>query len=425
MTYLGPTLRRRRRRAWRGWRGWRLVAGVVLSLVANVVILDLVRSGWAEMHSLGKVVRPVDLTPLSAQRWAANRNITDGSRPPPPARRAAPAPAVLPSPARPAPEPPKVASPTPERPPEAVARQQVVDVAPGNDQVPNAAHRLAESNNSVEKETVSRFAKAGAERTLPRPGQATKPARAPVAPPEKVAQPATPSPGKPGGDGLAPGTPGTPSPQAQPSGAAPGKLAANLDLEGLRRARPAVTPPPDAAAQQPPGQGGEGGEGGRKQTGGQPILEPSPAFYDQLTGNAFPDHVEGADVGDSTFLNTREWKYAGYFNRIKQAVAERWDPRSAIRARDPSGARFFGSDRSTILSVTLTADGALKDVRVARSSGVAFLDQSAVDAFSSAQPFLHPPQGLLDPRGEIHFSFGFHIEAPSGGLPSLLGGRPR
>jgi len=143
-----------------------------------------------------------------------------------------------------------------------------------------------------------------------------------------------------------------------------------------------------------------------------------------MAGNAFPDWVEGADVGDSTFLNTREWKYAGFFNRVKQVVAENWDPGRAIRARDPKGDRFMYKDRDTVLAVTLSREGALKDVRVAKSSGIDFLDQTAVDAFAKSQPFLNPPPGLLDRNGEVHFSFGFHIETGGGSAFRFFRGGP-
>jgi TonB family protein len=305
-----------------------------------------------------------------------------------------------------------------------MARQQVVDVAPGNDRVPNDARLLAESNNTVEKETVSRFAKAGAEHTTPRPTQNTQKAQAPLEPPRTLARPEVPS-ERAGGDSRKAGAPGAPAPQEQtpPRRADGERVAALFSPDGLLRSRPVVPPPPAPASQQPPGQGGEGGQGAAARPGGRPILEPSPAFFDQLSGNAFPDHVTGADVGDSTFLNTREWKYAGYFNRIKQSVAEHWNPNGALRARDPSGARFGSGEHVTVLTVTLGSDGRVKDIRVTRSSGLGFLDQSAIDAFASAQPFLHPPPGLADPQGEIRFPFGFHVAPQAGGFPFF--GTPR
>ena len=51
---------------------------------------------------------------------------------------------------------------------------------------------------------------------------------------------------------------------------------------------------------------------------------------------------------------------------------------------------------------------------VHRSSGVDFLDATALDAFRKAQPFVNPPRGLANDHGEIAFVFGFYLEVGSG-----------
>src|SRR5205807_1909924 len=52
------------------------------------------------------------------------------------------------------------------------------------------------------------------------------------------------------------------------------------------------------------------------------------------TGGAAPnDNLQDVAPGDGTYLNTREWKYAAFFNRVKQAVSARWDPQSLLKKR--------------------------------------------------------------------------------------------
>ena len=46
---------------------------------------------------------------------------------------------------------------------------------------------------------------------------------------------------------------------------------------------------------------------------------------------------------------------------------------------------------------------------MARSSGLDFLDQTAIDAFKRAQPFPDPPGSLADEHGVIPFTFGFRV----------------
>jgi TonB family protein len=396
MSYLGPSLRRRRGRT---WTGWRLLVASALSIALNGLVLRLIQVDWVGLSTSKGGVRPVGLAPLSAEQWAANRRVADGSRPAPPQ-------AMLPlPPPAPLPEPTKMPG-------------QVVDVAPSANNKPPANSRfVAESNNTVEKETISRFRKAGYEHAAPQPSQNQSPQPVQGQPGAETAKAG--SPGATGGDVRRPGAPGRaakPSPTQRPA-----QVAMSQDPEGLRM--PLVPPQePKAGSAEPTGEGGEGGQGApHAGGGGQPILRPTAAFYDQLQGGPAPDHVEGVDVGDSTFLNTREWKYASFFNRVKQAISEHWDPSGAMRARDPSGEKFFYKDRNTLLSVTLNGQGTVTDIKVARSSGLDFLDQTAVDAFQKAQPFPNPPQGLVDSRGEISFQFGFYVETGGGGLRFFRG----
>jgi len=383
MTHLGPSLRRRRRPS-RSWQ--RVAAGLLVSLLVNALVLRLVHVDFIGIQGARDDVRPVALAPLSASEWAANRQVA-------PAR-----------PARPPVVPPIVVA--PKAPEPAKFPGQVVDVAPsGNEQAPKDSRFVSERNNTVEKETISRYRKPGFKNTLPRPAQ-DDPGASPFEKP--VAQ-------ERGGDTRKPGAPGQPGPKPEPR-ASQEKLALAVAPEGSMGMRDDRRRPVEA-----PGEAGQGGEGGSGAKASKPVLAPSAAFYDKLTGGPAPDHVEDVDVGESTFLNTREWKYAGYFNRIKQAVATTWDPNTALRARDPTGERFAYKDRTTFVAVTLNDEGSLTEVRVARTSGVDFLDQTALEAFRKAQPFVNPPRGLADSHGEIRFTFGFYLEVGSPGFRLFRG----
>ena len=387
MSHLGPTLRRRRRPS---RTGWRLALGLLASLLANGAVLMLVKVDFATLSLGTREVRPVGLAPLSADQWARNRVIEPGRAEPPP----------------PAPKPP----PVPSQP-----KGQVVDVAPtGKQEAPENARFLGERDNKVEKETRSALARPGFERTLPSPAQPT-PQTAP-------ARRQPPTPGGTGAGGEAaearkPGAPGAPGTK-QPPQLAMAKPEAQPPAEGGILPRPQPPAPPQQPG--PRGEGGEGGEGGSRAGKGGPLLAPSADFYDRLRGGPAPDRLEGVDVGEGTFLNTREWKYAGYFNRMKQSVAMTWDPNAAARSRDPTGERYLYKDRVTVLAITLDADGGLTDAHVVKTSGVDFLDRAAIEAFQKAQPFVNPPRGLAD-GGEIKFQFGFYLEVGSPGLRLFRG----
>ena len=160
---------------------------------------------------------------------------------------------------------------------------------------------------------------------------------------------------------------------------------------------------------------GEDVSAGRVGQAGALNLLPSAAVVDKITGAAPNDHLKDVDEGDGTYLSTREWKYASFFNRVKQSVSQEWNPSNQMRLRDPSGQIYGGRDRYTILTVTLDPNGHLKDAFVDKSSGLDFLDLEAIKAFERAQPFPNPPPGILATDQTVRFQFGFFLE---------LSGRP-
>ncbi len=368
---------------------------LAISLVFNGLIFTQIKIDWMSKPSAAGPARAVALAPLSASQWDANRALAGESRSRPPPPRTA------------------------DVPPPRQAPGQVVEVAPSkNDAAPKDTRFVSDRNNTVEKETRSRAARPGYAQTLAKPSQA----------------PAVTSSGGGGGEGGAQQKKGG---KGGEKGAAEArterkpsqeKLALRLDPSGgLRTAEPGpkVKGGTGSFRGADPARGGDSeGQSDVGRGAGKPgllALRPGAADYERLIGGPAPDRLDGVEDGEGTYLNTREWKFAGYFNRIKQAVASQWDPGSAMVARDPGGSKLGYKDWQTLLSVKLDGGGALRDVSVVKSSGLDFLDRTAVDAFQRAQPFSNPPQGLADARGEIVFTFGFYLETGGSGLHLFRG----
>ncbi len=153
-------------------------------------------------------------------------------------------------------------------------------------------------------------------------------------------------------------------------------------------------------------------EGGTAPKVGSPVLDlvPEVGVLARLSGAPANDHLENLDEGEGTFLNSREFKFHSFFNRMKRGVSQHWNPWSEYRRRDPTGNVYGFRSRVTVLNVTLDASGGLREVTVAQSSGLDFLDQEAMAAFRRAEPFPNPPKGLLTNEGQVNFPFGFHLE---------------
>ncbi len=143
-------------------------------------------------------------------------------------------------------------------------------------------------------------------------------------------------------------------------------------------------------------------------TSARNVLHNIQALSGSPGGNDYLPDVD--DEGDTNVLNTRKFRYWDFFQRVKDKIAREWEPNEVWRQHDPTGQKYGVKDRYTVLRVTLDRDGAVKNVRVARQSGLGFLDDEASRAFQAASPFPNPPKGLQNAEGEIDLPFGFMFE---------------
>jgi TonB family protein len=258
--------------------------------------------------------------------------------------------------------------------PEPLPTGQIVDVPEGNHRVARDATFLAESDNAVKKQTRARDTRSrysvAAAKTTDRP----------------EAQVAA---------------------QGKKSEAAGVTIASQLEhFTGLGGMRPKSFS--ELLRHESSGEGGERSADGTQRSNSDTTGE--------AVGGAAPnDSLDGVDEGEETALNTREFKYAAFFNRLKQAVGAKWDPNGRIRKKDPTGRITGWRDRSTVLFVALRPDGSIADLFVQQSSGLDELDTEAMQAFERAQPFTNPPAGLVK-DGFIRFVFTFTLSNETPGF---------
>lgn len=123
------------------------------------------------------------------------------------------------------------------------------------------------------------------------------------------------------------------------------------------------------------------------------------------------DHLEEVKLGDITNLNTVEYKYYGFYFRIKQQLEQHWGAtlREKMEAlyrqnrRGPAGEKFL-----TNVRVVLDGKGKIVNVQVQGTSGVKELDDAAVESFNKAGPFPNPPTGLVK-NGRANIDWGFAV----------------
>jgi protein TonB len=115
------------------------------------------------------------------------------------------------------------------------------------------------------------------------------------------------------------------------------------------------------------------------------------------------DYVVGIKASDRTALNTKEYQYFGYHQRIRSRLELEWNRllRETVERFYRSGRRLASDmEYTTRLLVILNARGEITRVTVLGVSGTQELDDVAVQAFNRAGPFPNPPQGLVQ-NGEI------------------------
>lgn len=269
-------------------------------------------------------------------------------------------------------------APAPEVPAPLHPKGQVVDVAEGNHQRPVDAKFLAESDNKVKHETHARE-------------QTNK---------YSVAQPKN-----------APDPMQMPSAKGRAGGRAPEPVSLASQTERFAQMN-GLLPRASEVLKEPEAKGTADSDLDSNDQHGHLVSQGQAENGEERAGTegggAPNDDLRNVDPGDGTYLNTREWKYAAFFNRVKQAVSARWDPNGKVRAKDPSGRRTSFGDKVTVLGVTLRPDGTIADIFVQKTCGVDWLDQEAINAFERAQPFTNPPPGLVE-DGYIRFNFGFSL----------------
>ncbi|MCK8496832.1 TonB family protein [Myxococcus fulvus] len=400
-----PTDWRRKRR-----RGspWRVVAAVVLALLVHGGYLAVVLfTGTLPVTPRERkaVTRPptsVAVRPMTESQWAKNRGQANTKTQPNLSSR------------------PRVEEKKPEeKKPETRPQGQVVDLAPGNEQEAPDAKYLAEHNNRVDKETRAReqtpfYRNAMPQRTAPQKqdGADVEPTAPRIAGNNGLGNDDRPL--AEGGQKFAFEVPDihkknevkVKSDPTSPGGVAVNNQTESDELTGNSK-RLRIQPGTGAE---------EEGSAGRVGSPGIAALMPSRAAMDKVLGAAPNDHLKDVEEGDGTLLNSREWKYASFFNRVKQSVGMHWNPNESLRRRDPTGRTYSGRDRHTLLEITLDEKGRITDIQVEKSSGLDFLDMEAVSSFQRAQPFPNPPPGLLGDDSRVRFSFGFFLE---------MGGGPR
>lgn len=120
-------------------------------------------------------------------------------------------------------------------------------------------------------------------------------------------------------------------------------------------------------------------------------------------------------IGADTLLNTDEYVYASFYNRLKSEAAARWEPivRRIIEGR---GARQREGLFKTDTRFTLDSDGSMHEVLIEAASGDSMFDEAARTALLQLLRIENPPAGLRESDGRYRIRLGFIVNLEKSGL---------
>ncbi len=122
------------------------------------------------------------------------------------------------------------------------------------------------------------------------------------------------------------------------------------------------------------------------------------------------DYLKPVAEGSQTLLNTKEFAFYSFYQRVRQQLEQFWEPSLRDRLdKMINRGRTIASDRehSTRLMVVLNKEGVITKIQVENTSGLIDLDEVAIEAFNKAGPFPNPPSGMVEIDGKVRVEWEF------------------
>lgn len=121
------------------------------------------------------------------------------------------------------------------------------------------------------------------------------------------------------------------------------------------------------------------------------------------------DFIDDVPLGDMTHLNTKEFKFFGFYHRIRQKLEQYWGKslKEGVETIYKSGKKLVQNENYiTSLRIVLNGKGKIVNVSILGTSGHKELDNAAINSFNNAGPFPNPPQGMvINGKASIEWSF--------------------
>ncbi len=124
-------------------------------------------------------------------------------------------------------------------------------------------------------------------------------------------------------------------------------------------------------------------------------------------------YIQGLKEGETSALNTKEFVFFSYFERVRKQLDQTWQPlvRGQIEKIYKNGRHLASqTDFTTRTLVTINSKGDIVRVQVLQASGTMDLDSAAINALNKAGPYPNPPKGLMDETGNAQIRWDFILK---------------
>ena len=125
------------------------------------------------------------------------------------------------------------------------------------------------------------------------------------------------------------------------------------------------------------------------------------------------EYIKGMKEGESSALNTKEFVFFSYFERMRRQMYQTWAPmvRSNVEKLYKTGRHLASQSEFTTSTIfTISSKGEILRVQLLQESGAIDIDDAAVNALNKAGPYPNPPKGLLDADGTAHIRWDFVLK---------------
>lgn len=131
-----------------------------------------------------------------------------------------------------------------------------------------------------------------------------------------------------------------------------------------------------------------------------------------VSSSSTNDFLPNVPLGDMTELNTVEYKFYGFYHRIRQKLEQFWGRSLEDKAKEllKQGRRVASEEMITSLQITLDSQGEIVAIKVLGTSGIKELDDAAIESFNDAGPFPNPPRDLIV-DGKVTIEWGFVVKS--------------